>query len=170
METTRTVHVGPSPSCSCRAAPALGAAPLRGEADRASGVRSPRARRLLHRAFARASGTAFARERSARVSEMNAVVSDRTNACERERRSRIGRKTSEKHPANFSISAAKFARATPDAVLRRRVLFILRLHTEKPIPRFWFFLKRARVVRTRNIAADDFITRPPVSNSPFKPA
>ena len=130
-------------SCSCRAAPALGAAPLRGEADRASGVRSPRARRLLHRAFARASGTAFARERSARVSEMNAVVSDRTNACERERRSRIGRKTSEKHPANFSISAAKFARATPDAVLRRRVLFILRLHTEKPIPRFWFFLKRA---------------------------
>ena len=84
------------------------------------------------------------------MSEMNAVVSDRTNACERERRSRIGRKTSEKHPANFSISAAKFARATPDAVLRRRVLFILRLHTEKPIPRFWFFLKRAILISCPN--------------------
>ena len=160
----------PSPSCSCRAAPALGAAPLRGEADRASGVRSPRARRLLHRAFARASGTAFARERSARVSEMNAVVSDRTNACERERRSRIGRKTSEKHPANFSISAAKFARATPDAVLRRRVLFILRLHTEKPIPRFWFFLKRAKLsepeISPRTISSPDLRYQIP----PFKPA
>ena len=157
-------------SCSCRAAPALGAAPLRGEADRASGVRSPRARRLLHRAFARASGTAFARERSARVSEMNAVVSDRTNACERERRSRIGRKTSEKHPANFSISAAKFARATPDAVLRRRVLFILRLHTEKPIPRFWFFLKRAKLsepeISPRTISSPDLRYQIP----PFKPA